>query len=119
AEPPWKSGRAGGPILAVYSRRPTMATTDVRHSEITADSIPDEFNVATYFVDRNVAEGSGDNVAIEYGDDTITYRQVLENVNRYGNALKQTLDVRLEERVLLLLLDCPEYVYAFFGAIKV
>src|SRR5204863_8773535 len=96
-----------------------MATMDVRQPEITADSIPDEFNVATYFVDRNVAEGRGDNVAIEYGDDRITYRQVLENVNRFGNALKKTLGVRLEERVLLLLLDCPEYAYAFFGAIKI
>ena len=87
--------------------------------EVTAASIPNEFNVATYFVDRNVAEGRGDNVAIEYGDQKITYRQVLENVNRVGNALKNALDVRLEERVLLLLLDCPEYAYSFFGAIKV
>ena len=28
-------------------------------------------------------------------------------------------DVRIEERVLLLLLDCPEFVYSFFGAIKI
>jgi len=82
-------------------------------------AIPSEFNVATYFVDRNVAEGRGDRVAIEYGDERITYRQVLDNVNRFGNALKTTLDTRIEERVLLLLLDCPEYAYAFFGAIKV
>jgi benzoate-CoA ligase len=75
--------------------------------------------VATYFVDRNVAEGRGNNVAIEYGDQCITYRQVLDNVNRFGNALKGRLGVRIEERVLLLLLDCPEYAYSFFGAIKV
>src|SRR5205807_6492712 len=49
----------------------------------------------------------------------ITYRQVLQNVNRFGNALKNRLQVRIEERVLLLLLDCPEYAYSFFGAIKV
>jgi benzoate-CoA ligase len=82
-------------------------------------SIPTEFNVATYFVDRNVAEGRGNNTAIECGDQRITYRQVLDNVNRFGNALRRELDVRIEERVLLLLLDCPEYVYSFFGAIKV
>ena len=46
-------------------------------------------------------------------------RQVLENVNRVGNALREMLGVRLEERVLLLLLDCPEFVYSFFGAIKI
>src|SRR5438874_1279721 len=96
-----------------------MAITDARPREITAETIPTRFNVATYFVDRNVQEGRGDNVAIEYGDQRITYRQVLDNVNRFGNALKQVLDVRIEERVMLLLLDCPEYAYSFFGAIKI
>jgi benzoate-CoA ligase len=96
-----------------------MATTQMPPSSISARSIPDQFNVATYFVDRNVDLGRGDNVAIEYGDQRITYRQVLDNVNRFGNALRDTLGVRLEERVMLLLQDCPEYAYAFFGAIKI
>ncbi len=96
-----------------------MTATHVRQGEITAQSIPDEFNVATYFVDRNVEQGRGDSVAIEYGDQRITYRQVLEKVNRFGNALRNTLGVRMEERILLLLLDCPEYAYAFFSAIKI
>src|SRR5215831_19480865 len=82
-------------------------------------AIPSEFNAATYFVDRNVEEGRGDYIAIEYQDQRITYAQVLDNVNRFGNALKTSLDTRIEERVLLLLLDCPEYAYAFFGAIKI
>jgi benzoate-CoA ligase len=98
-----------------------MAVTDVNPATVAPTSIPDQFNVATYFVDRNVEEGRGDNVAIETypGDERITYRQVLEGVNRFGNALRDALGVRIEERVLLLLLDCPEYVYSFFGAIKI
>jgi benzoate-CoA ligase len=88
-------------------------------TDISANMIPVEFNVATYFVDRNVELGRGDNVAIECGDRQVTYKHVLENVNRFGNALRNTLQVRMEERVLLLLLDCPEYAYAFFGAIKI
>jgi benzoate-CoA ligase family protein len=81
--------------------------------------VPETFNVATYFVDRNVAHGRGDRVAIECGDDRITYREVLANVNRFGSALRDRLAVRPEERVLLLLLDGPEFVYSFFGAIKI
>jgi benzoate-CoA ligase len=81
--------------------------------------MPAQFNVATYFVDRNVEQGRGDNIAIEYGDLRISYRQVLDNVNRFGNALKNALQVRNEERIMLLLLDCPEYAYSFFGAIKI
>jgi benzoate-CoA ligase len=89
-------------------------------SPVTADSlgIPETFNVATHFVDRNVAAGRGAHVAIECGDARVTYDDLLRNVNRTGNALRR-LGVRPEERVLLLLLDGPEFVYSFFGAIKI
>ena len=86
---------------------------------VTAESlgIPEIFNVATYFVDRNVTIGRGTNVAIECGDVRITYDEVHRNVNRCGNALRR-IGVRPEERVLLLLYDGPVFVYSFFGAIK-
>lgn len=95
-----------------------MATT-LSSTDISASAIPEQFNAATYFVDRNIAEGRADNIAIECGDQRITYAEVLDNVNRFGNALKTRLQLRREERVLLLLLDCPEYAYAFFGAMKI
>jgi benzoate-CoA ligase family protein len=81
-------------------------------------TLPENFNVATHFVDRNVREGRGAKVAIECGDEQVTYQQLLENTNRVGNALL-ALDVRPEERILLLLLDTPEFLYSFFGAIKI
>jgi benzoate-CoA ligase len=81
--------------------------------------LPDEFNAATYYVDRNVHEGRGERVAIECGDERVTYRQVLERVNRTGNALRDRLGVRMEERIQLMLLDTPEFAYSFFGAIKI
>ncbi|HZT76229.1 MAG TPA: benzoate-CoA ligase family protein [Vicinamibacterales bacterium] len=86
----------------------------------TAESIgvPERFNAAAFFVDRHVDEGRGDRIAIECGDARITYAEVQRNANRVGSALRQ-LGVRAEERVLLLLHDTPEFVYAFFGAIKI
>ena len=96
-----------------------MTAAEIRRPELTALDVPDQFNVATYFVDRNVEDGRGDHIAIECGDEHVSYREVLERVNRFGNALRSRLDVRVEERIALLLLDCPEYVYSFFGAIKV
>jgi benzoate-CoA ligase family protein len=80
-------------------------------------SLPENFNAASYFVDRNVLEGRGQKIAVECGDERVTYRQLLERTNRVGNALRE-LGVRPEERVLLLLLDTPEFLYSFFGAIK-
>ena len=42
-----------------------------------------------------------------------------DQVNRVGNALKMALDVRPEERVLMVMCDGPEMIAAFFGAIKI
>src|ERR1700758_936452 len=79
---------------------------------------PDIFNAAAYFVDRHIAEGRGEKIAIECGDRQLTYRQLFEGVNQAGHALKK-LGVRPEERVLLLLQDTPEFAVSFFGAIKI
>ncbi|MGB0034368.1 MAG: benzoate-CoA ligase family protein [Candidatus Acidiferrales bacterium] len=81
-------------------------------------NLPESFNVATRIVDRNVLEGRGDKIAIECGDERVTYRQLFERTNRAGNSLRH-LGVRPEERVVLLLPDTPEFLYAFFGAIKI
>jgi hypothetical protein len=70
--------------------------------------IPEEFNVATYFVDRNVAEGRAEQIAIECGNERVTYQRVLERTSRAGSVLRNELGVRPEQRVLLLMLDGPE-----------
>ncbi|HXG51894.1 MAG TPA: benzoate-CoA ligase family protein [candidate division Zixibacteria bacterium] len=80
--------------------------------------LPDIYNAATTFVDENIAQGRGDRIAIYHQDRTFTYRDVFERVNRAGNALRD-LGVELEHRVLLVLPDCPEFAFAFFGAIKI
>ncbi|HZI58869.1 MAG TPA: AMP-binding protein, partial [Verrucomicrobiae bacterium] len=80
--------------------------------------LPTIFNVATYFVDRHIREGRDHKIAYECGDEQVTYRQLFERVNRAGNALKK-LGVRQEERVGMLLFDTPEFVYCFFGGIKI
>ena len=80
--------------------------------------LPDEFNATTYFIDRHLREGRGQKVAFECEGVALTYGQLVDRVNRTGNALRQ-LGVRVEERVLLLLLDTPEFAVSFFGAIKI
>ncbi len=82
--------------------------------------IPDRMNAATAFIDDNVEAGRGDRIAIHYtpDDSTLTYAEVLAAVNRAGNALRD-IGIDLEQRVLLLLLDGPDFVSCFFGAIKI
>lgn len=80
--------------------------------------LPDTFNVATHFVDRNVLLGRARKIAIECGHERVSYQQLLERTNRVGNGLRH-LGIRPEERVILLLVDGPEFLYCFFGAIKI
>src|SRR4029077_4688574 len=79
--------------------------------------LPAEFNAAAHFVDRNVAEGRGDAPAYVFEGRTLSYAELLELVDRAGNALVQQ-GVGRGDRVLLLCLDAPEFVGAFWGAIK-
>ena len=83
-----------------------------------SDLLPAQFNVATWFVDRNVAEGRGATPAFVYEDRTLTYADVQDLVDRTGNALLE-LGVRMEDRVLMLCLDAPEFIGTFWGAIKI
>ena len=80
--------------------------------------LPERMNATTVFVDENIAAGRGDKTAIICGDETVTYQQLQDNVNRMGNALLG-LGVRMEQRVAILMPDNPECVYAFFGTIKI
>ena len=80
--------------------------------------LPEAFNVASVMVDRHVLEGRAAKVAIECGGDKVTYQQLQHRTNQAGNFLRK-LGTGIEERVLLGLVDSPEFLYCFFGAIKI
>ena len=80
-------------------------------------SLPERFNAATAFVDSNIAAGRGAKTAIYYEGATYSYKEIAELTNRVGNGLLD-LDVEIEQRVALLLLDSPQFAATFFGAIK-
>ncbi len=75
------------------------------------------FNVATPFIDRHLAEGRGAKVAIRSAAGDVTYAELVEGVNRCGNALL-ALGVHRGDRLLLVVKDCAEFFYLFWGAIK-
>jgi benzoate-CoA ligase len=83
-----------------------------------AERVPAQFNVATHFVDRHLDEGRAAAPAFFCEDRTLTYGDLAELANRAGNALRD-LGVEMEDRVLVLCLDGPEFLGAFWGAIKI
>ena len=80
---------------------------------------PDVFNVAVPFIDRHLDEVRGGKAAIVFDDtgETVSYEQLAERVNRCGNLLR-SLAWESEGRVLMVVKDCPEFFYVFWGAIK-
>ncbi len=77
------------------------------------------FNVAVPFVDRHLDEGRGNKIAIRTNRNVeVTYAELQINVNRAANIL---LDLGLErgDRLIIIVKDCAEFFYCFWGAIKV
>ena len=80
--------------------------------------IPERFNAAVHFVDRNLQEGRGGRIAVVHAGRRYTYGDMFDRVSRWGNVLR-TLGLEQERRIALLCLDSPEFVVGFFGAIRV
>lgn len=87
-------------------------------TDLATVSIPDTFNIADYFIDRNLELGRGNNSAIYEDGRILNYEQLAEMVNRAGNALR-SLGLDKENRVVLALPDSAEFVAVFFGAAKI
>lgn len=79
---------------------------------------PEHFNMADYFLYHNLEEGRENKVCLYFEDQTYTYGETARVSNRVGNALRE-LGVELEDRVLIVLPDCPEFVWTWFGAARI
>lgn len=76
------------------------------------------YNAANLFIDEHVHKGRGEKVAIYYRDKAISYKVLREKVNQVGNMLRR-LGYKMEDRILVVCHDTPEFIYTFFGAIKI
>jgi benzoate-CoA ligase family protein len=79
---------------------------------------PERFNMADYFLYHNLEEGRENKVCLYYKDQTFSYGDTARMSNRVGNALRE-LGVEMEDRVLIVLPDCPEFVWTWFGAARI
>lgn len=79
---------------------------------------PGFFNASEYFVDRNVRQGRGHEVALYTHERDYSYNDVQKMVNKTANALA-SLGVRVEDRVMLLMLDIPAFYASFWGSIRI
>jgi benzoate-CoA ligase family protein len=74
--------------------------------------------MADYFLYHNLEEGRESKVCLYFEDQTYTYGDAARMSNRVGNALRDA-GVGIEDRVLIVMPDCPEFVWAWFGAARI
>jgi benzoate-CoA ligase family protein len=77
----------------------------------------DRFNLAEHLLEHNLAAGREGKVALRWRDENHTYLGLSEASTRLGHAFTE-LGLRMEERVLIVLSDRPEFSHAWFAALK-
>ncbi len=80
--------------------------------------VPEQFNLGVYLTDTHITAGRGNRTAVYYQGETITYAELSRMVNRTGNVFRG-LGIEIENRVVFILPDCPEFFYCFLGAMKI
>ena len=88
------------------------------HTNSCLSNFPERFNMADYFLYHNLEEGRENKICLYFKDQTYTYGEAARMSNRTGNALRE-LGVEMEDRVLIVLPDCPEFVWTWFGAARI
>jgi 4-hydroxybenzoate-CoA ligase len=79
---------------------------------------PEFFNATDFFIDRNIRQGRGHKIAIYTEHRDYTYNDVQKMVNKTANAMRD-LGVRIEDKVMLLMLDIPQFYALFWGCIRI
>ena len=74
--------------------------------------------MADYFLYHNLEEGRENKVCLYFEERSWTYGEVAQLSNKAGNALRDC-GADIEDRVLLVLPDCPEFVWTWFGAARI
>src|SRR5262245_40655415 len=76
------------------------------------------FNACEYLLDRHVAAGQGDRIALVGAAGEVTYAQLLDRVKRAAGAMR-ALGLPPEQRLLMFMADSPDFVAAYLGAMRI
>jgi benzoate-CoA ligase family protein len=90
----------------------------VQSSEaLTGETVPRDYNFAADILKRNLDAGRANKTAFIDHRGKYNYADLADRVERFGHVLR-ALALRMEERVLICLLDTIDWPTAFLGAIK-
>lgn len=75
-------------------------------------------NCVEKLLDRHIAEGNGDMIAIRTFDGNWTFQDLYDKANQIAHVLKENLDFVPGNRVLIRSANNPMYVACWFGILK-
>ena len=78
----------------------------------------DFFNACDYLLDRRVAAGDGDRPALTGIGGDLSYRELLERVQRTATVLTD-LGLQPEQRLVMFMADSPEFVAVYLAAMRI
>ncbi len=79
---------------------------------------PEDLNCVAYLLDRHIAEGNGNKIAIRTFDIEWTYNDLYEKANQIAHVLKDDLGFVSGNRALVRSANNPMYVACWFGILK-
>src|SRR4030066_2548829 len=107
-----QTGSQADPNKALYEKRPWLK---FYLKEVSPDvKIPEKSAVETF---DEATDKWKDRTALVFYGRKISYRELRDHVDRFAAAM-QDLGVKKGARVALLLLNSPQFIVAYFGALK-
>src|ERR1700761_5595339 len=76
------------------------------------------FNASEYLLDRRLAAGDGDRLALTGPAGNLSYAELWERVRRTAAGLR-ALGVQPEQRILMVMADSPHFAVVYLAAMRV
>jgi benzoate-CoA ligase family protein len=76
------------------------------------------FNACVYLLDRHIEQGDGDRLALTGTAGDLTYAQLHDRVRRTAAGLRNA-GLLPEQRLLMFMVDSPEFVTVFLAALRI
>lgn len=78
----------------------------------------EEFNLASYLIERNIQKGKGQKIAIIFEEKSFTYEELSRLTNKLGSSLRK-LGIKSGDRVAIRLGNVPEFLLSDLAIQKI
>lgn len=123
-------GNVQGEIIAAIASNPNMSDYEQWSADFKWEDVEKQFswyetgkvNMAYEAIDRHVANGRGDKVALYYSDaardESYTFADLSRKTNQFANVLRK-LGIQKEDRIFIFMPRTPELYVSLLGSLKV